>query len=155
MIKNAVVMCAGSGLGLWPLTETAPKPLIRILGKSILQRIVEGLKDAGMEKICFVTYYLEKKITKEATAICKKARVKPYFIRQKGALGTADAVKSAKRRVKGPFLVASGDHVLDVSIYRDAVNAFDGKDLVVLKRVKNPSNYGVAEVENGIITGRS
>lgn len=151
MIRNAIVMCAGKGLGLLPLTENIPKPCIKILGKSILQRIVEGLKEAGIENIYFVTYHLEKKITKEATVICKKTKTNPFFINQKGALGTADAVKSAKGIISGPFIVASGDHVLDVSIYRDAANAFEGKSLVVLKRVKNPSNYGVAEVENGII----
>ena len=152
MVKDAVVMCAGSGLGLWPLTENTPKPLIRILGKSILRRIVEGLALAGIENAYFVTCYLEEKVMEEAREACRDAGMKPFFIRQESAKGTADAVKCARDRIAGPFMVASGDHVLDVSIYGDMARAFSGKSLVALKRVKNPSNYGVAEVNNGIIS---
>jgi len=148
MIRDAIVMCAGKGLGLSPLTDSVPKPLIRILGKSMLHRIIEGLKDAGIENAYFITNYLEEEIMREAREACKEFGIRPFFIRQEKALGTADAIRSAKGKIDGPFLVASGDHVLDVSIYRDMVGAFEGKSLVALKRVKNPSNYGVAEVEN-------
>jgi bifunctional UDP-N-acetylglucosamine pyrophosphorylase/glucosamine-1-phosphate N-acetyltransferase len=151
MIRDAVVMCAGKGLGLLPLTGTVPKPLIRINGKSMLCMTIEGLKDAGVENAYFVTNYLEEGIIGEAKAICKEKGISPFFIHQEKALGTADAVKSAKGKIVGPFLVASGDHVLDFSIYRDMAEAFDGESAVALKRVRNPSNYGVAEVENGRI----
>jgi NDP-sugar pyrophosphorylase family protein len=152
MLKNAVVMCAGNGLGLWPITETVPKPCVRLLGRSMLSRILEGLKGAGMRNAYFVTYYLADAVESEAKAECERLGMEAHFIRQKGALGTADAVRAASESITGPFMVASGDHVLDTSIYRDAAMAFDGDSAVVLKRVKDPLRYGVAEVSNGIIS---
>jgi bifunctional UDP-N-acetylglucosamine pyrophosphorylase/glucosamine-1-phosphate N-acetyltransferase len=152
MVKDAVVMCAGNGLGLWPITETVPKPCVRLLGRSMLSRILEGIRAAGIRDAHFVTYYLADAVESEARAECERLGIGAHFIRQKGALGTADAVKAASESITGPFMVASGDHVLDTSIYRDAAMAFDGDSAVVLKRVKDPSRYGVAEVSNGIIS---
>lgn len=152
MLKNAVIMCAGNGLGLWPITETVPKPCIKLLGRSMLSRILEGLKGAGIRNAYFVTYYLADAVESEAGAECERLDMRAHFIRQKGALGTADAVRAASEFINGPFMVASGDHVLDTSIYRDAAMAFGGDSAVVLKRVKDPLRYGVAEVSNGIIS---
>jgi bifunctional UDP-N-acetylglucosamine pyrophosphorylase/glucosamine-1-phosphate N-acetyltransferase len=152
-IRDAVVMCAGNGFGLWPITETVAKPMVKLLGKSLLFRILEGLKAAGVRNAHFVTGHLEGKVIAEARVDCERLGISPFFIHQKSRLGTADAVKSAEGSITGPFIVASGDHVLDMGIYKDAVNAFSGESLVVLKKVKNPYAYGVAEVESGVITG--
>jgi UDP-N-acetylglucosamine diphosphorylase/glucosamine-1-phosphate N-acetyltransferase len=152
-IRDAVVMCAGNGFGLWPITETVAKPMVKLLGKSLLFRILEGLKDAGIRNAHFVTSHLEEKVIAEARVDCERLGISPFFIHQKSRLGTADAVKSVEGAINGPFIVASGDHVLDMDIYKGAVNAFSGESLVVLKRVRNPYAYGVAEVENGVITG--
>jgi bifunctional UDP-N-acetylglucosamine pyrophosphorylase/glucosamine-1-phosphate N-acetyltransferase len=150
-IRNAVIMCAGNGYGLWPITETVAKPMVKLLGKSLLFRILEGMKGAGIRNAYFVTNYLEEKVMAEAKADCGRLGIAPYFIHQKGTLGTADAVRSVSGSISEPFIVASGDHVLDVGIYKDAVKAFENESIVVLKKVKNPSAYGVAEVSNGTI----
>jgi bifunctional UDP-N-acetylglucosamine pyrophosphorylase/glucosamine-1-phosphate N-acetyltransferase len=144
VINTAVVLAGGQGKRLWPLTAHKPKPLIEIAGKSMIKRIVEQLKEAGIKRIVVVVNYREDDIRAELGTDVE-------YVRQLPKPGTATAVLSVKEHVDEDFLVVSGDHVLDGNIYTTLVRQFSGENTVVLKKVDEPSNYGVVEVEDGYI----
>ncbi|MDB2414702.1 nucleotidyltransferase family protein [Rickettsiales bacterium] len=60
--KTAMVMCAGFGKRMLPLTNTVPKPLIPVNGKPIVDYTIEQLRDFGVEKIIVNTHHLADKI---------------------------------------------------------------------------------------------
>ena len=61
MAINAIIMAAGKGERLRPLTETTPKPLIEIHGTPMIENIISSLKQKGVDDITIVTGYLKDK----------------------------------------------------------------------------------------------
>lgn len=61
MAINAIIMAAGKGERLRPLTETTPKPLIEIHGTPMIENIITSLKQKGVDDITIVTGYLKDK----------------------------------------------------------------------------------------------
>ena len=58
---RAILLAAGMGTRLRPLTLETPKPLIKVNGESMIERQIEALKDIGVEEIIIVTGYLKEK----------------------------------------------------------------------------------------------
>ena len=61
-IKNAMILAAGYGKRLLPITEKIPKPLIKIGQKNLLERSIETLIKIGVTKVVINTFYLSDKI---------------------------------------------------------------------------------------------
>lgn len=67
-VRRAIVLAAGTGNRLHPLTQDRPKPLVRVHGESILSRLVADLKAVGVERIVVVTGHLGERIAEELPA---------------------------------------------------------------------------------------
>lgn len=67
-VRRAIVLAAGAGGRLYPLTQDRPKPLVRIGGKSILSRLVEDLTAVGVERVIVVTGHFGELVVEELTA---------------------------------------------------------------------------------------
>ena len=146
---------AGVGSRLRPHTLTIPKPLTVIAGKTIVQRLVEDISkviDQKIEEIAFVIGPATKgfpsdtaeKLLKIANSLGAKGSV--YV--QEEALGTAHAIYCAKESLSGPCVVAYADTLFKADFTLDT-NA-DGA--IWVKKVEDPSAFGVVKLENGFIT---
>jgi CTP:molybdopterin cytidylyltransferase MocA len=108
---DAVVMAAGEGRRLRPLTERWPKPILPIDGMPVIGRLLRDLADAGIESATVVTGHLAEQVEElvgDGSAFGLRAR----FARQPEPLGSADAVRRALAAgAKGPLLVSAADTV--------------------------------------------
>lgn len=103
---QCVILAAGKGTRLRPLTDTIPKPLVKVLGKSLLDHIVESLP-SSIDELIIVTGYLEEKIREHCGDIFHGRKV--TYVHQEEQKGTAHALWLCKDLLKGRFLFMFAD----------------------------------------------
>lgn len=147
-----IVPMAGIGSRLRPHTLTIPKPLTLIAGKPIVQRLVEDIVKVVDQKVDEIAFVIgptfpkdtEEKLMKIAASLNAVGKV---FV-QDVALGTAHAIQCAKETLVGPCVVAFADTLFKADFTLDANT--DGA--IWVKKVEEPSAYGVIKLKDGIIT---
>jgi NDP-sugar pyrophosphorylase family protein len=106
---DAVVMAAGEGTRLRPLTEHWPKPVLPIDGRPVLAVLLRELAAANLRRVWVVTGYLAEQVEKLA-GDGSAFGLELNFPRQPGVLGSADAVQRAlDAGAKTPLLVSAAD----------------------------------------------
>ncbi|MDQ6889522.1 MAG: sugar phosphate nucleotidyltransferase [Bacteroidota bacterium] len=146
---KAIIPVAGAGTKLRPHTYTQPKALIPLAGKTILSINVDQLHEAGIHDFIFIVGYLGEKIQDYIKA--KYPQLTCHFIYQNERKGTAHAIDLAKQIVgDDEVFIALGDTICEYNI--DEVLA-SPQSMLGVKKVDDPRNFGVAEVdEKGFIT---
>jgi bifunctional UDP-N-acetylglucosamine pyrophosphorylase/glucosamine-1-phosphate N-acetyltransferase len=105
---KAVVLAAGEGVRLHPLTFTRPKHLIPIGGKPLLEHTLKTIKTAGIDEALIVVNYMKDKI-QQFFGDGSKYGISIKYVIQHEMKGTADAVSFAKPYVSEDFLLIYGD----------------------------------------------
>ena len=154
-IKKAVLLCAGKGVRLLPLTQTIPKHLIPIAGKPLIQYLIEYLKDVGISDILLVVGHLKEEIIKYL-GTGQDFGLKINYIEQKEYLGTAHATKLAKEFIGNSyFFLIYGDLFFNSEIVSIAKTKFINlllreniESLICLKQVKDPEKFGIIQLDN-------
>ncbi|HSH04733.1 MAG TPA: glucose-1-phosphate thymidylyltransferase [Anaerolineae bacterium] len=147
---KGLILSGGTGSRLYPLTYTNAKQLIPVANKPILFRVIESIRDAGITEIGIVVGSTADKI-KEAVGRGGRWGVKITYIHQDQPLGLAHAVKvSADFLGNDRFVMFLGDNVIEGGISTLITQFADSKwnSQIVLTRVKQPEQYGVAELAN-------
>lgn len=131
---KAVVLAAGLGIRMRPLTFTKPKFLLPVAGRPALDHTFMLLKNAGINEVAVVVGYGKEQIT-DRYGNGSRLGLKLEYLHQKELLGTANAVSVAEDFVGGDhFLVMNGDTLVD----QESLNA-------LLKRHKefgSKKNFG-------------
>ena len=143
---KAVVLVAGKGTRMEPLTSGCPKVMLQVANKPILEHILNSAIDAGIEDFVFITGYLEEQI-REYFGDGSKWGVNIEYIKQKGQLGTANAIGCARGHVDGAFLVLNGDMLIGQEDLKSLVSRTE-EAVICVKEVDNPSDFGVLETEH-------
>jgi len=148
---KAVVLAAGKGTRLKPLTNTRPKHLIPVAGKPILEHVLLTLKKVGIHEIYIIVGYKAEMI-KDKFSDGSNLGLKIEYIVQSKLLGTADAIKTAQPYVNENFLVVYGDLLFTpkaiVNILRAHKQSKPSVTMAVTP-VANPERYGVVKLEEG------
>ena len=142
---QAVVLAAGEGTRMRPLTYTKPKVMLPIANKPILEHLINELKKAGINDIILVVGYKDEKI-REHFGDGSGWGINLSYVTQRKQLGTADALKSALHLIEGEFLMLNGDNIVDHEDIKRLIKS-DGMSIGV-KKVSNPQDFGVVEIEN-------
>ena len=144
---KAVLLAAGAGERLMPITATRPKHLIKVVGKPILQFSLEAVKRAGITEAIIVTHYMGDSI-QSYFGDGEKLGLKLSYVEQKEILGTGNAAEVAKPYVDGDFVLIYGDLLFGPDTVRQVLSQFkEGKAAAVMAavQVERPENYGIIE----------
>lgn len=115
---KAVIVAAGRGKRMMPLTANAPKPLLQIRGVPILEYLARGLRWSGVNDILVVVRYLGEMIG-QAFGDGASLGVNLSYVRQSGPDGTGSAVLSVEDMVgEEPFMLLWGDILMEPDNYR-------------------------------------
>ena len=141
-------MAGGEGTRLRPLTCDCPKPMIRLMNRPVLGYAIELLKRHGVSDIAVTLGYRPNAIS-DAFGDGGPLGVNHKYYVEKTPLGTAGGVRQASDFLDETFIVLSGDGVTDLDITRALAfhRERDALATLVLKRVENPLEYGVVDVD--------
>lgn len=152
---KALILAGGKGTRLRPITHTSAKQLVPVANKPILFYGLEAIRHAGIEEIGIVVGDTASEV-QEAVGDGSKFGARVQYIPQEAPLGLAHAVKISRDFIgDDPFVMYLGDNLLSGGI-NSFVEDFDRGDCdsqILLARVKNPSDFGVAELKGGRVVG--
>ncbi len=152
---KAVVLAAGEGKRLRPLTHTRPKCMIHVAGKPILERVLDNLREAGIKEATIVVGYMKERVTKHF-GNGEKLGMKISYVEQKGEYGTGAAFLTAREHVNDTFFGIAGDVVTETSAIKKIIKTHEknGCDITLgLRRVQNPRHYGNVKLAGGKVVG--
>jgi len=148
---KSIILCAGKGTRLRPLTHTSAKHLIPIANKPVLFYAIEAIKNCGIKDIGIIIGETGEDIKSELQEGSKWG-MNISYIEQKEALGLAHAVSVASDFLgEDKFLMYLGDNLLKNGVESYAHKFIQGNynAFVLLTEVDNPRQFGVAELEEG------
>lgn len=149
-VTDFVVLAGGFGKRLWPITNTVPKPMVRLAGKPLLDytvSAVEGLEAVG--RIVLVVSHKREVVEKHFVN-----RAKVVFVRQEKPMGTADALAAAAPFVESDdVVVVNGDNFYEPKAFKEFLaTGLKAKDFFVAgKRVGDCRNFGALKERNGLL----
>jgi bifunctional UDP-N-acetylglucosamine pyrophosphorylase/glucosamine-1-phosphate N-acetyltransferase len=147
---KCVILAAGGGKRLRPLTETRPKAMLPVAGRPILHHLILEAKKAGITEAVIVVRHMKEKITDYFSKNGFGLKIK--FVEQGPDEGTGAALLSAEEEIDDTFVVLAGDIVTESSVIKKVIDAHEGGITLGLKKVENPHEYGVVELSNGKIS---
>ena len=150
-IKKAVVLAAGEGKRLRPLTYTRPKCMIQLAGKPILQHVLENLNAVGVKEAAIVVKYKKEAIT-DYFSKNPVDGMKLAFIGQGEKYGTAAAFGEAESFATDTFFGVAGDIITEAAALRKLAEGAKGEVTAALHAVEDAREYGTALVKDGKIT---
>jgi len=147
-MKQAVILAAGEGQRLRPFTVTKPKVMLSIAGKPILNYVVESLAQNGIRNIVLVVGYRREQVF-DYLGSGEQFGVDITYVTEERQLGTAHALAQAKAVTENEFLVLPGDNLIEA----DTIAHFVAMkpEAMLVKRVDNPTRYGVVTIDNGMV----
>jgi len=146
---ECVVLAAGEGKRMRPLTAKRPKVMLPLANRPMMEHLVLAARDAGISDFIFIVGYGEREIRRHF-GDGEGLGVHIKYATQRHQRGTADAVAAARDLVTGPFLVLNGDMILK----QEDIAALSKKDsgCMSVSTTDHPGDYGVVLVDNGQIT---
>jgi len=151
---KAVVLAAGRGERLWPLTENKPKHLLPIAGRPVLERTLEALSKNGVREVLLVVNFKAEKI-QARVGDGKRLGCKVKYVKQKRVGGTADALKASREQLRreDSFLAIYGDdYYHEKAVARFLNKAAKGNGLMMgAAVVQDPSRFGSLTIKNGLV----
>ena len=142
---KAVVLAAGEGTRLRPLTETRPKALVEVDGKPILVHCLDQLADLGADGFVIVVGYRAEQVI---DYVGDEFRGLPVtYTYQRERLGLAHALLTVEPHVDGDFMLMLGDNVFEANlaevVARQGSGETDAAFLVEEVPWEEASRYGV------------
>ncbi|MBI4448731.1 NTP transferase domain-containing protein [Candidatus Woesearchaeota archaeon] len=145
---KAVILAAGKGKRLRPITQDIPKAMVEVGGKPLLERIILQLKGKGFKEFVVVVGY-KKEIVEHHFKDGSSFGVHIQFVAQKELLGTGHALLEAEQYLKDEkeFLLVFADTFFDESAIDNIIKA-PTPGVIGVTQVDDPRAYGVVELDD-------
>ncbi|XOS93884.1 sugar phosphate nucleotidyltransferase [Brevibacillus laterosporus] len=146
---KGLILCAGRGTRLYPLSYSQPKTLLPVANLPVIQHCLQKLLDVGIREIGIVISPNQLQIP-SYVGDGRKCGAVIRYIEQQEPLGIAHAVSLAKSFIDGDkFALFLGDNLMMESLHslHDSFVKTDASAAVLLSEVKKPQDFGIAEIQ--------
>lgn len=148
MVSEAVILGAGEGTRLSKVAKTRPKPLLRVGGVPILERVSRSLRELGVTKVHMVIGYEGRKIVEKFGKDYDGLTIN-YVENPEWEKGNLYSLLAAKKHQKGEFLLLMADHLFDPRIVKHLMKRELGDDALILAVDReNPAPEDTKVLEN-------
>jgi mannose-1-phosphate guanylyltransferase len=146
-MMKGVILAAGEGTRLLPLTDNCPKPMLPVGGRPLLEHLLGLLRAHGVKEVAINLHYRPEAVTAHL-GDGSRLGMKVFYSHEEQLLGTAGALKNITSLLDGTFIVVCGDLLTDADLtslvefhrWRGAVAT------IALYRVDEPGRAGLVEV---------
>jgi len=141
---KAMVMSAGMGTRLRPLTYNIPKPMFPIVNKPVLEHVLELLRKHNIREVV-INLYAHRGMIRNYFGDGSRLGIKINYSEEKKLMGTAGGVKKVERFFDDTFLVMSGDGLTNINL-TNVINFHRKRRAfatMVLKRIDSHFEYGI------------
>ncbi|WP_254765016.1 sugar phosphate nucleotidyltransferase [Natrinema marinum] len=148
----AIVLAAGEGNRLRPLTRNRPKPMLPVATRPILEHVFDQLIDADVSEIVVVVGYRRNRVQSHFGPTYRNVPL--TYVTQEKQLGTGDALLTAESAVDGTCLAVNGDQIVDSRIVRETIDGHDSDaaGTIALLQRGDIGEYGGVTVDDGTVT---
>lgn len=146
---KAVVLAAGEGVRLRPITLTRPKHMISLGGKPILEHCLNAIKACGINEVLVVVNYMSDVIRKYFGS-GERLKLKIEYVLQKAVVGTGNALSVAEPYVNEDFLLVYGDLLFTTKTLRKVLDLHKMEKpsaTLAVVPVEKPEEYGIVELD--------
>ncbi|MEX3937763.1 sugar phosphate nucleotidyltransferase [Paraburkholderia phymatum] len=146
---RAIVLAAGVGSRLRPLTQTRPKAMVNMLGDGpILHRCIRCLVEVGVNRVTVVVGYRADTVREETGDSLFGADISYVYAPDYKSTGTADSFYLAARELTDGVLLIEGDVLFDSDIPRRLLNRIDQSDIAAVAPFRPPLNGTAVTLDN-------
>ena len=152
---RAIVLSAGYGTRLWPLTEDRTKPAIPILGKPLVGYVAEYLAGYGIDEIVVNLHHRPESV-RRALGDGSRFGVKLHYVEEPVILGTSGALDNTREFFdRETFVVVNGKIITDIDLHAGLETHRSTKAIATLVLLPNTrrERFSVVETEGGRIKG--
>ena len=140
-----MILAAGEGNRMRPLTATRPKVMLPIANKPIMEHLLIEARGAGVKEFILIVGYCDQQV-RDYFGKGERLGVDISYCEQRKQLGTADALKLVESRLDDNFLVMNGDVVVKRNDIGRLINSHNMTTLSVIE-VKDPRGLGMVELK--------
>ena len=148
-VRTAVVLAAGEGTRLRPLTHNRPKPMLPAGNRPILEHVLDALVDAGMGKLVLVVGYRRERVQEYFGPSYRDIPI--TYVRQEKQLGSGHALLQARETIDDQVVVVNGDRLIEPKSVDAVTDAFNDEKadaaMAVIER-HDASNYGAVSLHD-------
>jgi UDP-N-acetylglucosamine diphosphorylase/glucosamine-1-phosphate N-acetyltransferase len=143
---RGIVLAAGAGTRMEPLTANRPKALVELAGATLIDHVLRAMRKAGILEIAVVVGHREEQVKAH---LANSADGPFQFVHQEKSRGTGDALRCAARYLEKGAVVVNGDVLADASDIERLSNAQarDAPVTMLTTEAADPTRYGVVEAD--------
>jgi mannose-1-phosphate guanylyltransferase len=152
---RAMVLAAGLGTRLRPITYSVPKPMVPVLNRPVMEHIIALLRGHGFDRVIANLHWFPETI-RDHFGDGSGFGVELSYSHEEALLGTAGGVRNASTFFDGGFLVISGDALTDIDLtaMREFHESHEGIATLATRKVSDTSQFGVVITdEDGRVQG--
>jgi mannose-1-phosphate guanylyltransferase len=141
---KAMVLAAGLGTRLRPVTYSVPKPMVPVLNRPVMEHIITLLRSHGFDQVIANLHWFPDTI-RDHFGDGSAFGIELSYSPEDALLGTAGGVRNASAFFDGGFLVISGDALTDIDLtaMREFHESHDGVATLATRKVSDTSQFGV------------
>lgn len=150
---KAVVLAAGKGNRLWPLTKNRPKPMIPAANRPVLAHIADSLEAANIDEMILVVGENRERIQNHFRD-GRDRDLNISYVVQNQQLGTGHALLQAESQIGASFIALNGDRIIASELVESVWHHHQATNDPVMgvTRVDTPSRYGVVDLDGQTVT---